>query len=276
MLQRSLTLHCARSVRIQQLLDLTPAQRQCILNLRQMIASQASCKLAGPSASGPSTLVACCVTSASRESDDLLQTSSSSCSPSNPTSSPSMRSIFGVNFNFYHLRNTGRVLRGLLKGCAEQNALGSYAAQGYRFEDISEIFLYGQQRDHDCSREPAAAAAAGEGGPTVVPCRECWGHLCDVADHVASARGTKPVLYVGTDGIGGIEQAVKQLTLLSNHPTKCIGSHSSGGVSKHVRGPSVVIVPCALHSLRHVSSSSHPSATCASELEPAKIKHRLS
>jgi hypothetical protein len=122
------------------------------------------------------------------------------CAP--PTTSGFMthqQFAIGVNFELHRVSlnsaGSGSIpLRGLLKGCAEQNALGSFAACGNSYDTIRDVFL--------CSRPlctttthlpPTATTPDGTQYYEVMrtPCGECWRHLCDIARMVrASSNGT--------------------------------------------------------------------------------------
>ncbi|GET90492.1 hypothetical protein, conserved [Leishmania tarentolae] len=113
----------------------------------------------------------------------------------------------GVNHAFHKRVNpAGVTLRGILKGCAEQNALGAAAASGCIYADVADVFLlaascsprtsYHVLELDKSATTPASEAchscvtACGEAGPpaaqavAIFPCPECWRHLC----HVARAR----------------------------------------------------------------------------------------
>lgn len=113
----------------------------------------------------------------------------------------------GVNHAFHKRVNpAGATLRGILKGCAEQNALGAAAASGCIYADIADVFLlaarclpmtpYHALESGKKTAAPASAVcgscatACCDAGPAaaqavaIFPCPECWNHLC----HVARAR----------------------------------------------------------------------------------------
>lgn len=126
----------------------------------------------------------------------------------------------GVNHAFHkRVNRPGATLRGILKGCAEQNALGAAAAGGCAYADVADVFLRAARHsvsasavqhsvasppccswhaaapaDVPCvpSRASSVAACDGSGGGAdaaaqavaIFPCPECWHHLC----HVARAR----------------------------------------------------------------------------------------
>ncbi|KAG5473575.1 hypothetical protein LSCM4_03645 [Leishmania orientalis] len=113
----------------------------------------------------------------------------------------------GVNHAFHKRVNLpGATLRGILKGCAEQNALGAAAASGCIYADVADVFLLAARSLHtrfDRALEPAkgidgpasapcnsCATLGSNAGPSAAqavatfPCPECWRHLC----HVARAR----------------------------------------------------------------------------------------
>lgn len=109
----------------------------------------------------------------------------------------------GVNHAFHkHVNPHGATLRGILKGCAEQNALGAAAASGCPYVDITDVFVLAarvtlaNEKHHKSTAEDikeatagsadtlAATAAAAAHAAAIFPCPECWRHLC----HVARAR----------------------------------------------------------------------------------------
>ncbi|KAK7200282.1 hypothetical protein NESM_000080900 [Novymonas esmeraldas] len=120
----------------------------------------------------------------------------------------------GVNHAFHKRVNPrGTTLRGILKGCAEQNALGAAAASGCAYADVTDVFLL-STRAPDADRgvsgtmfaekhlgcatggsappaaAPAAAAVPRDGA--TFPCPECWRHLCLVA-RARAERGRPPL-----------------------------------------------------------------------------------
>ncbi|KPI86275.1 hypothetical protein ABL78_4658 [Leptomonas seymouri] len=105
----------------------------------------------------------------------------------------------GVNHAFHkHVNPRGATLRGILKGCAEQNALGAAAASGCAYMDITDVFVFaacmgvdeledGQAGYNDAAAQPMRSSTSNFGGThatAIFPCPECWCHLC----HVARAR----------------------------------------------------------------------------------------
>ncbi|CAJ1031014.1 hypothetical protein Q4I32_005715 [Leishmania shawi] len=114
----------------------------------------------------------------------------------------------GVNHAFHKRVNpAGATLQGILKGCAEQNALGAAAASGCIYADVADVFLLAARSSPMTSSRhvqelgkritapvPAicssCATACRKAGPhaaqadAIFPCPECWRHLC----HVARAR----------------------------------------------------------------------------------------
>jgi len=122
--------------------------------------------------------------------------------------------INGINHELHKRVNQNHsILRGVLKGCAEQNALGSFAAQGLRYADITNIFLYVSRTDGPCME-----------GPRYVPCPECWNLLSIVSDAAAAEHGPehRPHLYVLVPSqcylpslVGAVE--TKQRRLLGPH-----------------------------------------------------------
>ncbi|KAG5473853.1 hypothetical protein LSCM1_04487 [Leishmania martiniquensis] len=113
----------------------------------------------------------------------------------------------GVNHAFHKRVNfPGETLRGILKGCAEQNALGAAAASGCNYADVADVFLLASRASHgasdqevgpekemhglapvtrsSCSTACSTAGLEAAQAVTIFPCPECWHHLC----HVARAR----------------------------------------------------------------------------------------
>ncbi len=196
-------------VQIKQPLDLSAAQRQSLVSLRQLVLSEMMQTEKGSS----SSLVACWVQSSTKGAG-----------------------LLGVNFQFYQHRNPRGTLRGLLKGCAEQNALGSYAAQGHCFADVTDVFLFGRHTPEESAAEDERCSVGrGCAADVMLPCRECWQHLCDVADQVVVQRGEfmRPSLFVGISGVFGIDAAVQKL-------------NSYGATCESKQGPSVILVPFPL------------------------------
>lgn len=98
----------------------------------------------------------------------------------------------GVNYTFHQLvlGGSSRTIPGLLKGCAEQNALGSLAASGlHRYEDVAELHLVAVRRR---VWDPNGGLAP------VLPCPACWSALCAIhAQRREASNGAKGlVVYV--------------------------------------------------------------------------------
>lgn len=105
----------------------------------------------------------------------------------------------GVNHALHRQLNAGKTLKGILKGCAEQNALGVAAASGHRYSAITDVYLYAlswpplcEHRGHTDScghgMSEGGSVDGGQGTKTtssvkgaVFPCPECWQKLSAVA-----------------------------------------------------------------------------------------------
>jgi hypothetical protein len=100
----------------------------------------------------------------------------------------------GVNHAFHkHVNPGGATLRGILKGCAEQNALGAAAASGCAYADITDVYVLATRVWLHDSKEQRADDVMSPGGQrganglvmthdaSLFPCPECWRHLCHVA-----------------------------------------------------------------------------------------------
>ncbi|ORC90269.1 uncharacterized protein TM35_000093190 [Trypanosoma theileri] len=144
----------------------------------------------------------------------------------------------GVNHALHRRFNAGRTLRGILKGCAEQNALGVAAASGHCYSAITDVYLYAttlQQTSSHCrnidstkdsnitenprdDRDTAAPATTTSPPPSsssssslllssvkgaVFPCPECWRSLMSVAAMRHDDGETEPLnLFVHVSGEG--------------------------------------------------------------------------
>jgi hypothetical protein len=116
----------------------------------------------------------------------------------------------GVNFELHRatLQNSsscgcvegGLPLQGLLKGCAEQNAIGSFGAGGRSYHLMRHVFLcsHALAAAHHCSTHECMAHPDGGGigcdAEAVIrtPCAECWRHLCTIATMVhRCSRGSE-------------------------------------------------------------------------------------
>lgn len=145
-----------------------------------------------------------------------------------------MASFMGVNHAYHKKINPpGTTLRGILKGCAEQNALGSAAASGAAYVDIAEVYLLAAQDVHCDSatqssqrgNKEAIQHGASPAKPwlpqkaaATFPCPECWHHLCHVAQ-LRQLAGRPPLrLFVCTTDfmVAAATQAAAQQQL-----TKC-------------------------------------------------------
>lgn len=89
----------------------------------------------------------------------------------------------GVNHALHKHVNAHRAtLRGILKGCAEQNALGAAAASGCAYTNISDVFLLAAHLRSDSVEESNTEACnSATQAAAIFPCPECWRHLCHVA-----------------------------------------------------------------------------------------------
>lgn len=125
-----------------------------------------------------------------------------------------MFSVFGVNHALHLRRNQGFKLNGILKGCAEQNALGAVAAQGVPFHCVREVLLMGVRVKPSASPGEAAAAkynvaasttrtgrlhahnrdgdcTAKEKPDLLLPCEVCWKHIDSVKSEVQRVSGCR-------------------------------------------------------------------------------------
>jgi hypothetical protein len=100
---------------------------------------------------------------------------------------------FGVNFALHRTINRGATLPGLLRGCAEQNAMGSLAASGVPYAAVRAVVVYGQRVQRlgtcQCASGSGSAAAVSAAPLAVVPCSLCVALLCAVAREVQRGRG---------------------------------------------------------------------------------------
>ncbi|RNF19832.1 uncharacterized protein Tco025E_04071 [Trypanosoma conorhini] len=106
----------------------------------------------------------------------------------------------GVNHALHRQFNAGRTLKGILRGCAEQNALGVAAASGHRYASITDVYLYASPSPAPCpqhgNKDLFSRLGHGIGSPgdakvlprppfvkgAVFPCPECWRNLSTVAE----------------------------------------------------------------------------------------------
>ncbi|KAH9599139.1 hypothetical protein LSM04_007950 [Trypanosoma melophagium] len=169
------------------------------------------------------TLVACSVVGQQRNSN------TTGASPADGTEV--MFCATGVNHALHRRFNSGRTLRGILKGCAEQNALGVAAASGHCYSAITDVYLYAttlQQNSSPCrsidstnhknitkhleendSNTATPATACASSSPVlfssvkgaVFPCPECWRSLISVAAMRHDDGETEPLnLFVHMSG----------------------------------------------------------------------------
>lgn len=114
----------------------------------------------------------------------------------------------GVNYALHsHINGAGGTLRGILKGCAEQNALGAVAAGGHPYAAITRVFLVCsisvgscECSSHGCHEIGCCYHRVG----ALFPCAECWRHLLYVAqlremsmDGVGVAPSLQLLVWVG-------------------------------------------------------------------------------
>ena len=98
------------------------------------------------------------------------------------------------------------VIKGLLKGCAEQNALGAFAASGHAFEQIRGVVICSLSitSSRSSAKHPGDAAAS---PPTATvqqiprcarccafPCTACRSYLGKVQAFVAARHGSRQLL----------------------------------------------------------------------------------
>jgi hypothetical protein len=93
-----------------------------------------------------------------------------------------LSSLVGVNHALHKGVNDGACLNGILKGCAEQNAIGAVAAQGIPFHRIRGFCLYSE--------------CTGECRSTMYPCPQCYNHLLKIAGMVKAHSGIHLQLVV--------------------------------------------------------------------------------
>ena len=161
-------------------------------------------------------------------------------------------SIFGVNFELHRRVNyssqgtsasarlpvdgveedSSPLLRGVLKGCAEQNALGALAAQGVPYHCVSEVLLYSEPASGSTLAHDAHVAnsngcpnckSTGPASSVLFPCPECWHHLSKVGEMVAR-RGGRPLrLVVATAMLSDCAQ----FDGLPQHMKRCLDQASA-------------------------------------------------
>ncbi|KAF5225149.1 hypothetical protein ECC02_001694 [Trypanosoma cruzi] len=106
----------------------------------------------------------------------------------------------GVNHALHRQFNAGKTLKGILRGCAEQNALGVAAASGQRYSAITDVYLYALPPQKPCPLHASNNLHSHPGHGTkpvdetncvypieslkgtVFPCPECWRNLSTVAE----------------------------------------------------------------------------------------------
>ena len=99
---------------------------------------------------------------------------------------PFLQTSFGINHALHCAKVADKRLSGLLKGCAEQNALGSFAAQGlHTYEQIKQVFVLAS--DDACSASDCSSSCTDNADELFerrsslkFPCRECFHHICRV------------------------------------------------------------------------------------------------
>lgn len=103
--------------------------------------------------------------------------------------------------NGAHRGDGDGLLKGILKGCAEQNALGALAAGGAPYTAVSRVYL-ASSPVHGRSEAPLPRSCACDSadrqeprvgaGEVLFPCPECWHHLTRVG-RMRAARGLPTV-----------------------------------------------------------------------------------
>ncbi|KEG11754.1 hypothetical protein DQ04_02311060 [Trypanosoma grayi] len=124
----------------------------------------------------------------------------------------------GVNHALHRRFNAGKTLKGILRGCAEQNALGVAAAGGHRYSAVTDVYLYASLSPmclhkgnantcgHANNADAVASSPASSAGRTsvrgaVFPCPECWCNLTAVAAMRCEDGETEPMkLFVHAHG----------------------------------------------------------------------------
>ncbi|CBH10156.1 hypothetical protein, conserved [Trypanosoma brucei gambiense DAL972] len=171
------------NIHIRRLSSLRPHQQHHLWRLCQLVTGVTE------SLSGKETFVACSVVGGR---------SQTRCSPSLGLNSGNELCATGVNYALHRSFNAGKTLKGILRGCAEQNALGVAAASGHCYTSINDVYLcavtcstpsegdVSAACDHVCSGEvhkgsgevsDADASCSG----VAFPCAECWRNLSSVA-----------------------------------------------------------------------------------------------
>ncbi|KAG8348578.1 hypothetical protein TRVL_00586 [Trypanosoma vivax] len=142
--------------------------------------------------------------------------------------SPNEFCATGVNYALHSHLNEGRTLKGILRGCAEQNALGVAAASGHCYSAITDVYLCATCRKSDACDRPSLLHNDSCGGASVTgavfPCAECWRNLTDVAAMRCEKGVDGPLnLFVLVNSEPAAMQSVAsaQKCLLS-HPTSAV------------------------------------------------------
>lgn len=112
----------------------------------------------------------------------------------------------GVNHAFHRRVNPrGGPLKGILKGCAEQNALGSVAARGLPYTAISDVYLLSSttlasgEGQRDTVANGSMCCSAGHhttSTGSLFPCDQCWRHLLHVGQLRAESQLPPVCLFV--------------------------------------------------------------------------------
>ncbi|CCW59701.1 unnamed protein product [Phytomonas sp. EM1] len=153
---------------------------------------------------GQVVFMACCIRCQVNSINDRNERSLTSVSEMGPTAHGHYTSsrYVGVNYALHHCVNRGQTLRGILKGCAEQNAFGAVAASGQPYTAVSHMYLAscltvgvspaGPQGAAIARSDHTNSLAALDG--VGLPCPECWRHI----ERVARARREEklPPMYL--------------------------------------------------------------------------------
>ncbi|CAD2218590.1 hypothetical protein, conserved [Angomonas deanei] len=97
----------------------------------------------------------------------------------------------GVNHAYHTLVNgSDGVLKGILKGCAEQNALGALAAHGLSYRLVDRVYIAASCMP---GKTPRATNTPIVNAKTVpFPCPECWSKFVQIS-HVRRDSGAAPL-----------------------------------------------------------------------------------
>ena len=96
--------------------------------------------------------------------------------------------------------NSNFVIKGLLKGCAEQNALGSFAASGNNFEQVRGIVICSlvlsskNRRDNNNKHQENEVEASSSSCCCCFPCTACRNYLYKVRTDFVSKRHKNQIL----------------------------------------------------------------------------------